>query len=136
MYRVTLPLTHYGSAVKVQVRPQNFKSLLNTALGVNNRLSISLQTAAAQRFAVGLPQHVAPDVPATGAGNLETPGAEDDYDFTVPDVPGFTEAIHVARSCSEHTKLVLRNAVTGIDHPCGSRRARLSGSATSSLVTT
>jgi hypothetical protein len=43
-----------------------------------------------EQFTVGMSEGVYPDSPAAGAGRLETPGAEDHYQFTVDLPPGQT----------------------------------------------
>jgi hypothetical protein len=112
-YRIEVPITHYGSALKFTATPQGFKSLFDTSMGVN-KISVGLGTPPAETFPVLLPATLSPDTPDAGAGRLETPGSEDDYTFTVADDPQYTDQLLVTRSCSQPTKLVLEDIPTSV----------------------
>ncbi|MFO0874831.1 MAG: dockerin type I repeat-containing protein [Phycisphaerales bacterium] len=55
---------------------------------------VLITSASTQHFDIGLDQVVSNGVPATGAGNIESPGAVDTYTFTAPpDTPVFFDEI-------------------------------------------
>ncbi len=116
VYRVVLPITHYGTALRVALAPQHFKSLLNTSMGVN-KVSIALAAPGASGFDTSLPLVLSPGSLGVGSGRLESGGAEDDYVFDVLPGSGYTDRLQVVRSCSEKSRIFLRNLDTGARVP-------------------
>ena len=85
-YQVALPVTHFGDALKLQFAPKNLHAILGSGLALDS-LQVAL-TASPPDTAVGL------TVPFTassglgqGLGSLETPGAADEYHFTIRNNP-------------------------------------------------
>ncbi|MCA4135732.1 hypothetical protein, partial [Arthrobacter sp. M4] len=61
---------------------------------------------------VTLPVSVSNGVPGTGAGNLETTGAHDQYRFTVP--AGGQSVFLADQGCPSYMKWTLTNTTTGV----------------------
>jgi hypothetical protein len=83
-YAVDVTLPSGRSALDVEFFPSNFRGVLGTSLAIDN-IALSLAVPPTQTFPVELPLTV-PSAQAPredGAGDLETPGAQDDYTFTL-----------------------------------------------------
>ncbi|MGH8894918.1 MAG: hypothetical protein ACRDWY_16695, partial [Actinomycetes bacterium] len=116
-FHLEATLTHAMESLDVELRPQNFRGVLDTSLGVDD-IGLTLHAPPPQHFAVDLPASVpgasgTSTDPAAGAGNLETPGAEDAYQFTLDGAE--PTDLYVARSCSDGIKSALRNENTGTE---------------------
>ncbi|MCA4135709.1 VWD domain-containing protein, partial [Arthrobacter sp. M4] len=82
--------------------------------GTNNAsgpYSFQLMPVTIDAFDVTLPVSVSNGVPGTGAGNLETTGAHDQYRFTVP--AGGQSVFLADQGCPSYMKWTLKNTTTG-----------------------
>lgn len=80
-FRVSLTIPPVSGAPNIVLKPIGFKGLLDTAAGFDN-ISFKTQAPDEQSFNGSLPLTVTPDQPASGAGRLESPGAQDTYNVT------------------------------------------------------
>jgi hypothetical protein len=85
-YSLDLWIEHATPTLDIELRPSNFRGLLNTSLGVDD-IVLDLDTPPADEFDVALSATIpGPGASqAAGAGRLETPGSEDVYNFTLTD---------------------------------------------------
>ncbi|MBU4092698.1 MAG: VWD domain-containing protein, partial [Actinobacteria bacterium] len=84
-YRVVFPSEHFGSAMRLRVVPADMPS--GQVLAVDN-LRIALVTQPAQAFIAQVPFTTDQVDPVGGSGNLETPGAQDDYLISISGAAG------------------------------------------------
>ncbi|MCK2218399.1 VWD domain-containing protein [Actinomadura sp. ATCC 31491] len=81
-YRVTVPVTHSNSQIEVKVSVTGAAGISGQAYGLDN-VTLDLDVAPPQTFAVPLPFTASDGVPGEGAGNLEGEVAVDEYRFTL-----------------------------------------------------
>jgi hypothetical protein len=81
-YMVTLPVTHFGDSMKVTYAPKHIDSINGIGLAVDD-IQVALQTNDAQVKASLVLPFTAGSEQGSGFGQLETPGAADEYQFTL-----------------------------------------------------
>lgn len=82
IYRVTVPFTHTKSQAEFSFSSIGLAGLSSQGFGIDN-LQINFALVPPQLFQTTLPFSVSKDIPAQGAGNIETEVSEDAYQFQV-----------------------------------------------------
>ena len=86
VYPVSFTTPHSAKQMNVGISA-NIPVGSDFAFGVND-ISVALDLVSPQAFNVSLPASISPGVPSAGAGDLETTGSEDDYDFSTSSAGG------------------------------------------------
>lgn len=110
-YKVTLPVKHFGDALKVEILPQNIHAVLGSGVAVDT-LEIRLAAPPADTAnGLTLP-FTASTALGQGLGQLETAAAADEYHFTVPaGAPAPDVLIETSRAPNVRTEIL--NDTTG-----------------------
>jgi hypothetical protein len=89
IYPVTVTVPHIDGQLRVGITADLPLGSIDHAWGIDD-VATQLELVPPQHFSTTLPATISNGVPATGAGNLETPVSEDDYDFTATDEGALT----------------------------------------------
>jgi hypothetical protein len=108
-YKVTLPLTHFGDAMKVTYTPNGINSINGVGLAIDD-VEVALQTSPSQvKASLALP-FTAGSAQGSGFGRIETPGAADEYRFAVS---AASTDVLVEMGASGPVRVDLVNVATG-----------------------
>ncbi|KRA37293.1 hypothetical protein ASD81_00690 [Nocardioides sp. Root614] len=83
-FALSVEVPHQADTIDLTLVPQNFRGVLGTSFGIDNVL-LQLTTDPADVFDVNFPFTVSAEQPSTGAGNLESRAAQDEYHFSLPE---------------------------------------------------
>ncbi|WP_246061472.1 VWD domain-containing protein [Lapillicoccus jejuensis] len=111
VYKITAALAHTATSLRFSLQTIGIHGVTSSGLGVSD-LSFHVTAPPAQVMDVTLPATVQPDVPAPGAGRIETGGAEDDYRFNLG-TDDATRGLVVDTSCDVAPYLHLVSDATG-----------------------
>ncbi|MBS2937358.1 VWD domain-containing protein [Nocardioides sp. J2M5] len=81
IYELSAPLDNFGDAVKVRLSTRGFTGANGLAAGLD-QVALTLITTPSQPHAISLPVEISDGIPTTGAGNIETRGGQDEYQFS------------------------------------------------------
>ena len=85
-FHLDIDIPHTSPNIDIKFTPHNFRGVLDTSMGFDD-ISMQLTVPTAQNFEAELPIVVPSDDLPTGdgAGAIDTPGGQDEYDFTLAD---------------------------------------------------
>jgi len=118
VFHVSLTVPHWTPTLAVTLNPIKFAGILGTSLAVDI-LELSLETIPAQSLHRNAAPNHSADQPASGAGRLESAGAQDDYVLDVTS-PG----TNVVATDSRSTTRRAQRSRTGQAGGLGVRRLR------------
>lgn len=124
-FEITVPLTHFGDAMSVEVSSTNIHAILDSGFAVDD-VQISLSAPPADVVdGLTLPFSASADL-GEGLGSLETPGAADEYHFTVE--AGTAPNVLVETSAASDVRVQIRDDNGDLVEPTSTDNHLLYGS--------